>query len=119
MAEELATRKKANEVEYISQEEYNRRVKIIAKSKRDIIWWAEHFFRIVNMSTGLEIIKLYAKQKELLKFLIDNDRVITLASRQTGKCVYKDSKITIRNKKTGVIEHISVDQLYNSTKFSK
>ena len=37
------------------------------------------------MSTGLEIIKLYPKQKELLKALIKNDRTIVLSARQCGK----------------------------------
>ena len=35
----------------------------IARSKRDIVWWAENFFRIVSLNTGLSIIKLYDKQK--------------------------------------------------------
>ena len=60
---ELATIKKANEQIKVSKEEFERRIKIIAKSKRDIVWWAEHFFRIVSLNTGLGVIKLYDKQK--------------------------------------------------------
>lgn len=82
----MASIKKSTEkLEYISKEEFEKRIEIIKRSKDDIIWWAENFFRIVNMSTGLEVIKLYPKQKELLNFLIKNDRIVTLASRQTGK----------------------------------
>ena len=82
MDQELASIKKPTEkLEYISREEFEKRVQIIARCKKDIVWWAENFFRIVNMTRGLEIIKLYQKQKELLEFLLKNDRVITLASR--------------------------------------
>lgn len=82
IAKELASIKKPTEkIEYIPKEEFEKRLQIIKRCKEDIIWWAENYFRIVNMSTGLEIIKLYPKQKELLRFLLENDRVVTLASR--------------------------------------
>ena len=113
---DLATVKKPKETEIITRDEFNFRKRVISASKRDIIWWAEHFFRIVNMTSGLEIIKLYKKQKDLLHFLIDNDRSIVLASRQTGKCVFSSTKVNIRNKKTGKIEEISIENLFNRTK---
>ena len=80
--DELASIKKQTEkIEYISKEEFEKRIQIITRCKQDIIWWAENFFRIVNMSTGLEVIKLYPKQKELLKFLIASDRSVVLSAR--------------------------------------
>lgn len=85
MEQQLATLKKPNEVEHISREEFEFRVKSIAHAKRDIGWWAENFFRIVSLNTGLGTIKLYQKQKDLLQHLVDNDRSIVLASRQVGK----------------------------------
>ena len=77
--------KKPNFIERISDDEFQYRVLSIAKAKRDISWWAENFFYIVTLDKGLQLIKLYEKQKELLQFFVDNDRIITLASRQTGK----------------------------------
>lgn len=57
---ELATVKKPNEpLEYSSREEFEQMIKDIAHAKRDIVWWAENFFRIVSLNTGLGIIKLY------------------------------------------------------------
>ena len=58
--------KKPNQVEYVSKEEYQRRVKEIVHAKKDIVWWAEKYFHIVNMGTGLQLIKLYPKQREML-----------------------------------------------------
>ena len=54
------------EVDFCTREEAVARYQAILKSKRDIAWWAEHFFRIIPASGGLQTIKLYQKQKELL-----------------------------------------------------
>ena len=110
--EQLATIKKPGEIEKISDEEFERRVLNIAQSKRDICWWAENFFRIVSLNVGLTKIKLYQKQKELLYSLVNNDRNIVLASRQVGKCVFKDTVITIRNKKTGITQNITIEDFF-------
>lgn len=84
----------------------------IAHSKRDICWWAENFFRIVSLNVGLTKINLYPKQKELLYTLVNNDRNVILASRQVGKCVFKDSIITIRNKNTGIVQNITIEDFF-------
>ena len=77
--------KKANVREMLSKAEFERRVLDIVHSKRDIAWWAENFFYILKIGVGLEKITLYPKQREMLRFLADNNRIITLAARQTGK----------------------------------
>ena len=73
------------EVDFCTREEAVARYQAILKSKRDIAWWAEHFFRIIPASGGLQTIKLYQKQKELLYQLVSENRNIVLASRQVGK----------------------------------
>ncbi len=83
--QELGSIKKPGETEFVSAEENQRRILEIAKCKRDICYFAEKYFKIINMATGLQTIKLYPKQKQLLNHLIDNDRSVILASRQTGK----------------------------------
>ena len=82
---ELASIKKPGDVEKVTKEEFETRIRNIAHSKRDICWWAENFFRIVSLNTGLTKIKLYPKQQDLLRALVNNDRSIVLASRQVGK----------------------------------
>lgn len=77
--------KKANQQDYVSKEEWERRICAIAHAKRDIVWWAENFFNIINVDTGLQLIKLYDKQKQMLHHLVDNDKTICLSARQTGK----------------------------------
>lgn len=73
------------EVDFCTREEAIARYQAILKSKRDIAWWAEHFFRIIPASGGLQTIKLYQKQKELLYSIVANTRNIVLASRQVGR----------------------------------
>ena len=66
--QQLATIKKPGEIERISDAEFQRRVLEIAKCKRDIVYFAEKYFRVINLDKGLHIIKLYDIQKEFLKF---------------------------------------------------
>ena len=90
--EELATIKKPGEVEQVTKEEFERRIREIAKCKRDIVYFAEHYYRVVNLDKGLHIIKLYDIQKEFLRFLVNNNKVICVSGRQQGKstiyCIY-------------------------------
>ena len=78
---ELATIKKPNQIEYITKEEYDWRLKEIAKCKRDIIYFCETYFRITNLDKGLHIVKLYDIQKEFINFMKDNNRVICCSGR--------------------------------------
>jgi hypothetical protein len=118
--QELATIKKASDKkEVISREEYEYRLKEIAKCKKDIVYFAENYFRIINLDRGLEIIKLYDVQKELLKHLVENNRTIVCSGRQQGKCGYFKSKINLRNKKTGEIEEMTIGDFYEKMRKEK
>lgn len=118
--QELATIKKASDKkEVISREEYEYRLKEIAKCKKDIVYFAENYFRIINLDRGLEIIKLYDVQKELLQHLVENNRTIVCSGRQQGKCEFFKSKITLRNKKTGEIEEIFIGDFYEKMRKEK
>lgn len=116
--EELAVIKKPNEPpEVITSEEYEYRIREIIKCKRDICYFAQKYFRIVNLDRGLEIIKLYDVQKEFLQFLVDNNKVICCSGRQQGKstiyciytlwltCFFPEKKVMIlANKATTALE---------------
>lgn len=89
---ELAVIKKPNQVERITKEEYQERLREIVKCKRDIVYFAEHYYRVQSLDKGLHVIKLYDVQKEFLQHLVDNNRVICCSGRQQGKstiyCIY-------------------------------
>jgi hypothetical protein len=60
-------------------------VKDLKKCKRNLLYFAENFFTIINLDRGREKIKLFACQKKVLRSLRDNRFNIVLASRQVGK----------------------------------
>jgi len=101
--QELASIKKPNVKEYISREEWEARISEIAKCKRDIVYFAEHYFRVINLDKGLHIIKLYDIQKDFLRFLVNNNKVICCSGRQQGKstiyCIYALWTATFFNEK--------------------
>lgn len=101
--------------ENISPEEFEHRLLEMARCKRDIVYFAEKYFRIVSIDKGLHVISLYPKERDLLRSIVNNDRNIVLACRQCGKCVTGDSKVTIRNKHTGIIETVDIATLYSKT----
>jgi len=56
MDNNLATIKKPGALESLSKEEFDYRVMEIVKCKRDICYFAEHYFRVINLDKGLHII---------------------------------------------------------------
>lgn len=60
-------------------------VKEIEKCRKDILYFAENYFFILNLDEGRIKIKLYAAQKRILKKMRDNRFFVLLASRQIGK----------------------------------
>ena len=89
----------------------------LRKTKKDITYFAEKYFNIVNLDRGKELIKLYRPQKRILKSLAKNNRVVLLSSRQMGKttlitifalwftCFNKDKSIlVVANKEKTAIE---------------
>ena len=114
--QELASVKKGPTQEVVSKEEYERRVQEIKRCREDICYFAEHYFRIITLDNGLQLIKLYPKQKELLRAMVNEKRLVALASRQSGKCVFKNVNITVRNKKTGQVETLTIEEFFNRIK---
>lgn len=60
-------------------------IKEYDKCMNDIIYFAENYFKIINLDHGLITIPLYDYQKEILKMYQDNRFVIGVQARQSGK----------------------------------
>ena len=88
----------------------------IAKCRDDILYFAENYFYIIEPDLGKIKIPLLPYQKRLLNAFRDNRFNIVNSSRQSGKCFVGDTKIKIRNKKTGEIEEVEAEKFYNSIK---
>ena len=83
---EIPSVKKANTPpEVITNEEYEHRIREIVKCKKDIVYFANTYFKILSLNEGIRTIKLYPKQEELLKFFKNEKRCIVLSARQSSK----------------------------------
>ena len=57
----------------------------IKRSKKNLLYFAEQFFYIIDPDTGRQKIKLFDYQRRCLNTMSNNRKVILLASRQVGK----------------------------------
>lgn len=57
----------------------------LKKCQKNLLYFAENFFTIINLDRGREKITLFKCQKKVLRALRDNRFNIVLASRQVGK----------------------------------
>ncbi len=87
-------------------------LKEIAKCTKNITHFAENHFFITTLKDGKQKIQLFAPQKRIIKSLGKHNRVVCLASRQTGKCCFKDTIVTIRDKKTLKVQEIRMDEFH-------
>lgn len=69
--------------------------------------------KIVSLDHGRINFNPYDYQREMINLFDKNRKVIVLASRQSGKCVCANSMISVRNKKTGEIEEISIKDFFD------
>ena len=88
-------------------------VKNLKKARQNLLYFAEHYFYIVNLDTGRQTIKLHRCQKRALRNMRDNRFVVMLASRQCGKttmmtiyalwnaCFNKDQRVLVVANKEG------------------
>lgn len=94
-------------------------IKEYVKCKQDIIHFAENYFKIVTIDDGEIHIKLHEYQKRMLKAFVEEDEerrhIVVVSSRQIGKCVF-DTKIRVKNKKTGEIKEILIDEFFEKIK---
>ena len=105
---------------YCTPEEYKWRVTELAKCKKDICYFAENYFTIVNVDLGEHIIRLFPKQRALLKAMAAKQRLVVLSPRQSLKtttysifCVwytmfFADKKIALfANKERAAVDFLA------------
>ncbi len=94
----------------------------VIKCSQDIIYFAEKYFYIIHPDRGKEKITLYEWQKKILKAYVETPNnkkhCVVKIARQSGKCSHKDTKVKIRNKKTGEVKEITMKEFYDKIKKS-
>jgi len=86
------------------------------KCMDDAAYFICNYCKIIHLDRGLELFSLRGYQEKYIKHITDNKFNVVLAPRQSGKCQHINTIVTIRNKTTGLIEKITVGDLYERTK---
>lgn len=84
----------------------------LIKCEADPIYFAEKYFYIISYK-GKQVIKLFDKQKEILRCFEENPYSIIISGRQMGKTLNSRSAIRIRSKSSGDIKTISLGEFWN------
>lgn len=82
----------------------------------DIIYFTKKYIKIISVDEGLTHFHLYDYQEDLLGMFQKNRFVISMQSRQSGKCVKGDTYINIRNKHTGETKKITIEEFHELQK---
>lgn len=87
------------------------------KCANDPLYFSQNYFNIITSDSSIQLFNPYEYQKKTMKVILRDDKItphtIIMWPRQMGKCVYKDTKITIRNKKIENIENITIENFHN------
>lgn len=85
----------------------------IKKCKSDSFYFIENYVKINTLDSGVVLFEPFQYQKNMIKMMDENRFTVFTTSRQAGKCVHGDTKITVRNKKTSMIEVMSIYDFYS------
>lgn len=87
-----------------------------ARCAQDPIYFIKNYIQIVSLDKGLIPFNLYPFQERIVNAIHNNRFVVLKCSRQCGKCIYINTIVRIRNKKTGEIKELTVGELYGLIK---
>ena len=88
------------------------------KCMNDPIYFARNYVTIVNLDKGRMMFDMYPFQEKMVKQFQKERFNICKLHRQCGKCLADKTIIKIKNKKTGKIEDISVQDFQERVKSS-
>lgn len=86
------------------------------KCSKDIYYFAETYYTVVEEKRGKHVIKLFDYQREMIRNFVENRFNIVLSARQMGKCVQMDSIIEVFDKNTGNCEKITIKDFFTKIK---
>jgi len=81
----------------------------LKKCTNDPIYFMKNFVKI-QTEGGAKLFEPYYYQEEMIQGFNDNKNVIALCGRQLGKCFLGDSLVSIRNKYTGEVKKITIEE---------
>lgn len=104
----------------VNLDEYQIFTSEIVKCMEDPVYFANQYFTIVAPVVGKHVIKTYPRQDDLIRAMVEEDRLVVLASRQVGKttsyniallhlCLFSEDKkvLILANKGAAAYEFMS------------
>ena len=88
----------------------------MVKCANDPLYFAKNYIKIVSVDEGLINFRPYDFQEDLILNFHDNRFNICKMPRQTGKCFDINTKIRIKNKKSGKILELTIGEFYEKLK---
>jgi hypothetical protein len=81
---------------------------------RDPVYFTKKYVKVIALGKGLVNFDLYPYQEKMFHHFNENRFSIVLSGRQQGKCVTGDTKINIRNKKTGKVMVVDIKDFFDA-----
>lgn len=82
------------------------------KCKNDPVYFIDTYCKIITLDDGLVPFKLYECQRNKVRIIHENRKVILMEGRQQGKCFEKETKYNIRNKITGEVLNVTAEEFH-------
>jgi hypothetical protein len=103
--------KRPNEEHEYTEEQ----IREVVKCKTDLMYFIRNYIYIVHQDSGVQLFDPYDYQIDLLEKFQNHRFNVCLLSRQSGKCLEGDTVIKLRNKTTGEIKEITMENFFNQT----
>lgn len=75
-------------------------------------YFAHNYMKIITLDTGLQYFKMHEYQKEWIEYCNKHRFLMAKWSRQSGKCVAPGTLITLRNKTTGEVVTMTIEEFF-------
>lgn len=82
------------------------------KCSQDPIYFLTNHVKVIHVDKGEVPFELYPFQKEMIKTIHENRRVVGRIGRQSGKCFCTNTPIILRNKITGDVIETTIGEFY-------
>jgi hypothetical protein len=91
----------------------------VAKCEADPIYFIENYIKVIHPDRGLVPMLLHGYQKRMVTAYHTNKQVVTMASRQLGKCCCINTKVKVRSKITNTTYELTLGEFYEWNRFKE
>lgn len=105
--------KKPNQTQTYTKKQIEELKKCSLGSKDPHLYFMENFGYLKHPEKGRLLFKPFDYQLKLINNYHNYRFSINMLGRQMGKCVARDTVITVRNKITGEVKRLNIEEFFN------